>query len=67
VPTMGSEDFSYFQESVPGSFFIIGTRNPEKGITELLHNPRFDIDEDILHMSAAVLAQSAIEYLNSPN
>lgn len=65
VPTMGSEDFSYFQESVPGAFFIIGTRNPEKGITALLHNPRFDIDEDILHMSAAVLAQSAMEYLNS--
>lgn len=64
APTMGSEDFSYFQEHVPGSFFIVGTRNPEKGITALLHNPYFDIDEDILHLSAAVLAQSAMVFLD---
>lgn len=63
-PTMGGEDFSYFQQNVPGAFFIVGTYNEEKGITKSLHNPEFNIDEDIIHKASAVLAQTAVSYLN---
>lgn len=63
-PTMGGEDFSYFQQKVPGAFFIVGTYNKEKGLTNSLHNPKFNIDEDIIPLAAAVLAQSALTYLN---
>lgn len=64
LPVMGGEDFSYFIQKVPGTFFFIGTYNEAKGITHGLHHPRFDIDEDILSKASAVMAQCAIEYLN---
>ena len=64
-PTMGGEDFSYFQLKVPASFFVIGTYNPSKGLTNPLHNPRFNIDEDILPKASAVMAQCAIDYLSN--
>src|SRR5699024_190420 len=31
-PGMGAEDFSYFLENRPGTFWNVGTRNEEKGI-----------------------------------
>jgi amidohydrolase len=63
-PTMGAEDFSYFQQHVPGAYFIVGTLNAEKGVVKPLHNPQFNIDETILHKTAAVLASCAIAFLN---
>ncbi len=63
-PTMGAEDFSYFQQHVPGAYFIVGTLNVEKGVVKPLHNPQFNIDETILHKTAAVLASCAIAFLN---
>jgi amidohydrolase len=64
VPTMGGEDFSYFQQKVPGAFFVVGTRNGEKGITNSLHNPDFNIDEDILPQASAILSEAALLYLD---
>jgi len=63
-PTMGGEDFSYFLEKVPGAFFVVGTYNEAKGIVNALHNPHFDIDEDVLYKASAVMAKSALIYLN---
>jgi len=64
-PTMGGEDFSYFLEKVPGAFFVVGTYNEAKGIVNSLHNPLFDIDEDVLYKASAVMAKSALIYLNN--
>lgn len=63
-PTMIGEDFSSFEEKVPGTFFWVGTYNPEKGIVKPLHNPKFNIDEDIIYKAAAVFAECAFVYLN---
>lgn len=43
APTYITEDFSVYQQTVPGVFFFLGT-----GDTELLHSPRFDFDERVL-------------------
>lgn len=45
---MSGEDFSYFLEQKPGTFFLIGTRNTDKGITAMEYSSRFDVDEDAL-------------------
>lgn len=45
---MLAEDFSFYQEAVPGIFFFVGTRNEEKGFVCPLHNAGFDFDEEIL-------------------
>ncbi|NMM65325.1 amidohydrolase [Clostridium sp. P21] len=63
-PTMIGEDFSSFEEKVPGTFFWVGNLNKDKGITEPLHSPEFNVDEDIIYKAAAVFAQFALIYLN---
>lgn len=44
----GSEDFSSYQEKIPGTFLFIGCGNKEKGAIWNVHNPHFRIDEDVL-------------------
>lgn len=42
---MISEDFSYYQEKIPGLFVFLGVRNEEKGYVNGLHNSKFNFDE----------------------
>ena len=60
---MGSEDFSYYLQKIPGTFVYIGIANRKKGIIYPGHNPKFDIDEDVLSVGAAINASVALEYL----
>jgi len=46
-PSMGSEDFSYYLEEIPGCFVRIGSRHPDWEPIPL-HSPAFDIDERAL-------------------
>lgn len=62
APQMASEDFSRFQDVKPGVLFRIGTRNEAKGITALLHNPDFNIDEDALSIGADLLVHFVLEH-----
>jgi len=63
--TMGSEDFAYMMEKVPGCFVFVGSANAEKGLNYSHHHPKFDVDERALVDAAALMAQSAVELLNS--
>ncbi|MTI49537.1 M20 metallopeptidase family protein [Sporosalibacterium faouarense] len=47
-PMMISEDFSFYQQEVPGLFFMLGARNEELGYIHPLHNNCFDFNEAIL-------------------
>jgi hippurate hydrolase/N-acetyldiaminopimelate deacetylase len=47
-PQMISEDFSYYQEKVPGLFYFIGTYNEEKDYVYPLHHSKFNFDDDVL-------------------
>ncbi len=51
-PSMGSEDFSYYLHESPGCFVRFGARSPDQEPIAL-HNPAFDIDEDVLRIGAA--------------
>ena len=62
-PNMGSEDFSAYQQAVPGAFFGVGARNEEKGTTYPNHHPRFDIDEDSLKNGIRLFVHAALELL----
>ncbi|KGA99182.1 peptidase M20 [Alkalihalobacillus alcalophilus ATCC 27647 = CGMCC 1.3604] len=63
-PVMGGEDFSYYLQHVPGTFFFTGAGNKEKGINYPHHHPKFDIDEAALLTAAKLLASSALTYLS---
>lgn len=62
---MGSEDFSYFLDKVPGVYAFIGTRNSGKGIEAQNHNNCFTVDEGALTRGTALYAQFAYDYLRS--
>ena len=57
-----SEDFSYYLEKVPGTFFNIGCK--PKGVEQayMNHHPKFDIDEDALLISAKSVAEVVCSY-----
>ncbi len=64
-PGMGGEDMAYFLQQVPGCFFRIGSRNPERGLTYGHHHPRFDIDDEgALPIGVAAVASVALRFLN---
>jgi len=63
--TMGSEDFAFVLEKVPGCFFFIGSANHEKGLDAGHHHPKFDIDETALPSGAALMAATALDILKT--
>ena len=63
--TMGSEDFSFLLEKVPGCFFFVGSANPEKGLDAGHHHPKFDFDEVILPRAAALMTATVINLLSA--
>ncbi|HYB20778.1 MAG TPA: M20 family metallopeptidase [Thermodesulfobacteriota bacterium] len=62
-PSMGGEDFAYYLQKVPGSFFRLGCRNEEKGIIHPFHNSSFEIDEDVLPLGVEMFARIIDQYL----
>jgi amidohydrolase len=62
-PKMGAEDFSYFLEQKPGSYFFVGSNNEERGLTWGHHHPKFDIDEESLAAGLGTMATSVLKYL----
>jgi metal-dependent amidase/aminoacylase/carboxypeptidase family protein len=62
---MGSEDFAFILERVPGCFFFIGSAAPEKGLDASHHHPRFDFDEKALTKGAALMAASILDILKN--
>lgn len=63
-PTMGSEDFSVFQEHVPGCYFWLGSGNRD-GSGAPWHSPAFQVDESAIAPGAAVLSLAALRALQS--
>ena len=61
--TLGAEDFSYYSQVIPASFYRLGTSNPSKGITSYVHTPSFNIDEDALKIGPGLMAWMAIREL----
>ena len=63
----GAEDFSFYQEQVPGFFFFIGARPPELSAAEAIpnHSPFFYVDENALAPAVLAMTQLAIDYLNA--
>lgn len=59
----GSEDFAYYAEKIPGSFFYIGCRPKNTEEVYFNHHPQFDIDEDALLVAAKAMAHVTWAYM----
>ncbi len=47
-PMLLAEDFSYYQQKMPGLFIMLGTKNIPQGYDQSLHSSTFDFNEAIL-------------------
>jgi amidohydrolase len=61
TPILGGEDFSFYQERIPGCFSFLGTSAPDWPEQFACHHPRFRVDESALPIGAAWHAQVAMD------
>lgn len=59
--SMGAEDFAYFAQKIPAAFIWIGARNEDKGYVHMMHNPKFDFDEDALPIGVELFVRFALQ------
>jgi amidohydrolase len=61
----GGEDFSYFQELVPGFYFFLGGMTPGNKTPFSHHTPDFQIDDSGLLLGVKTMSQLSLDYLNA--
>ena len=62
----GAEDFSFFQQKVPGFFFFLGARPDNKKADEVAghHTPDFHLDEGHFQVGVKALSSLVVDYLD---
>ena len=60
-----AEDFSYFQQKVPGLFVFLGVTPRDQDYTKVAqnHSPLFFADESALPVGVKVMTNLALDYL----
>lgn len=59
---MGAEDFAYMAQQAKGAMLMLGAATPD-GIVRHHHTETFDIDESVLPLGTAVLAETARRFV----
>lgn len=59
----GAEDFSFFQNEIPGLYFFVGGKAPDREASGH-HTPDFYIDESGLKLGVRAMANLVIDYMN---
>ena len=62
--TTGGEDFSYFQELVPGVYFFLGGMTPGNDEAFPHHTPDFKIDDSGMLLGVKAFTQLTLDYLD---
>jgi amidohydrolase len=60
-----SEDFSRFQQHVPGALYYLGVSNSAKGTVGLPHSPMFVADEGAILFGADAMSAILVDYLEN--
>ncbi len=63
LPTMYAEDFSYYQEKVPGVYIHLGVRQKDKKNVPSLHSPHFNPDEKAISLGIIAHVAFAMKML----
>jgi amidohydrolase len=68
-PITPAEDFSRYQQRIPGVFFFLGITPPGTDPAKAApnHSPRFFVDEAALPVGVKALAHVAVDYLSRPS
>jgi IAA-amino acid hydrolase len=62
-PLLGGEDFSFYQQRIPGCFSFLGVSGAEWEARHSVHHPKFKVDEEALPIGAAWHTQVAFDAL----
>lgn len=64
-PATGAEDFSYYQDKVPGLFFFLGgmPKGKNRAETASHHTPDFYIDESGFVLGMKVMSNLTLDYM----
>ncbi|PIE56959.1 MAG: peptidase M20 [Desulfobulbus propionicus] len=62
VPSLGGEDFAFYQQQIPGCMVRFGAQPPDREVGPA-HSPQFDFDEQALGWGSAWLARVAVQAL----
>ena len=65
APNMGGEDFAYYLMKKPGAFMFLSSANHDKHTDVPHHNPKFNVDEDVLWEGSAVFVRIVDKFLNN--
>ena len=65
TPQTVSEDFSFYQQQIPGLFVFVGVRKPGASKDEYApnHSPRFKVDEAGLPLGVRALVGLSLDYM----
>ncbi len=57
-PSLGGEDFAFYQQHIPGSLFRVGSaaKNGDQA-TAHLHSPHFDVDEQVISVACRLFVR----------
>ncbi|MCV9930469.1 amidohydrolase [Flavobacterium sp. LS1R49] len=58
-----NDDFTYFQQKIPGTYFFLGGSNIEKGIIAMNHAPNFRVDEECMKAGVKNFSSLILERL----
>jgi amidohydrolase len=61
-PIMAAEDFSYFQQQIPGVYFFLGVANEAEGWTDYVHTPTFRPDEAAIVVGVKAVASLLADF-----
>lgn len=65
TPSLGSEDFAFYLEKIPGVFFRLGTYNAGHNPQYPLHHPKVLFDEGALEIGISVISDAAFRFLRN--
>ena len=58
---MASEDFSFFSQKCPSTFFRLGVANSEKGIIHSVHTSKFNVDHNSIKIGLNLMSYFAFK------
>lgn len=65
LPELTVSQATVLLEKVPGTYFFLGSNNPEKGPMYPHHHPKFDLEESVLWIGSAVFARVVFDFCDS--
>lgn len=63
LPDLGGEDFAYFTQAAPGSYYYLGVGRPDGNEGNIWHSPTFFVQEDSMKYGVEILYRGTMKLL----